>query len=202
MKNVVMIAISGMIGALILGILLSVSGKMSRAVELQSNLSTAVETTVANMAVQEKMMMNSQKEYIAEFVKQLSVVLDTESDITVEVLKADVEKGVLAIRVIENYQYPNGRRGSVASDKTVILNRLCEAKKELCTVRFYLDKPQTEQEETCYESYTIEKGDGISAPANPCVEGKQFAGWKDINDYIADFSLPVVQNLSYYAEWY
>lgn len=202
MKNVVMIAISGMIGALILGILLSVSGKMSRAVELQSNLSTAVETTVANMAAQEKMLMNSQKEYIAEFVKQLSVVLDTESDITVEVLKADVEKGVLAIRVIENYQYPNGRRGSVASDKTVILNRPCEEKKEQFTVRFYLDKPKTEQEETYYESYTIEKGDGISAPANPYVEGKRFAGWKDINDYIADFSLPVVQNLSYYAEWY
>ncbi len=38
-------------------------------------------------------------------------------------------------------------------------------------------------------------------PEEPGSAAEGFLGWKDVNDYIADFSLPVEQERVYYAQW-
>ena len=53
----------------------------------------------------------------------------------------------------------------------------------------------------CYKSIVVREGDRIHPPAEPAGAGADFAGWRDINDYMADFSCPVEQKLTYYADW-
>ena len=51
------------------------------------------------------------------------------------------------------------------------------------------------------KKYMVYSGKNVTAPKNPSEEDKTFAGWKDGNDYLADFSVPVEQDVTYYAVW-
>ena len=51
-----------------------------------------------------------------------------------------------------------------------------------------------------YKQYAVQKNDSISAPVQPQVNGKVFRGWIDGNGYLADFTQPVAQDISYFAE--
>ena len=66
---------------------------------------------------------------------------------------------------------------------------------------FYRNKTDMLGEGICYKSIVVREGDRIHPPAEPAGAGAYFAGWRDINDYMADFSCPVEQKLTYYADW-
>lgn len=123
MKNLVMMVICILLGMMTLGIIFSVSGRMNRSVELQSNVSTAVEQTVINMEDEKMDSIHNVSEFVADFIQQLSVVCDTESEIKVEILNVSLEKEMLSIWVTEQFQYPNGKRGQVSCKKTVIIEK-------------------------------------------------------------------------------
>lgn len=201
MKNIVMMIVSAMICVITMIIIIAMSGRMNRSVELQENLSTAVEVTLAGMAMPDNHQWSHTNEFIADFIENLVMVLETDSDITVDIMKADEEKGILAVRVVESFIHPNGRKGTVACEKTVIFNRFGEEEQQQYTVSFYLNKEDMVSGQNCYKKYTVKRGDGILEPAAPQNKESIFTVWKDLNDYIADFSQPAEQNLSYYAEW-
>lgn len=200
MKNAVMILISAIIGVLTLAIAMTVDGRMNRSMEITGNLPSAVEETVEIMAVNTKYNINNVNEYIADLTENLASVLDTDSNIRVEVLKQDKEKGVLSVRVTEEFKHPNGQAGTVDCERTVILNKVEEPEPETYSVRFYLAKNQIGVGQ-CYKSYRVSAGDSLPIPENPVSQFGGFTGWCDVNDYLADFSLPVTQNLDYYAVW-
>lgn len=123
MKNLIMMVICILLGMMTLGIIFSVSGRLNRSVELQSNVSTAVEQTVINAKDGKSDSIHNASEFMADFIEQLSVVCDAESEFTVEILNVNPEKGMLAIQVTEQFQYPNGKRGKVSCKKTVIIEK-------------------------------------------------------------------------------
>lgn len=194
MKNIVMIIVSALLGIITLTIVMTVSGRMNRSMELQSGLPSVIEETVANMAVNKNYSINNANEYAADLAENLSLQLDADSDITVEVMKADKEKGILSVRVTADFHHPNGNPGKVQCERTVVLNKVDSPEPKQYQVQFFLGDKE-------YKIYTLYENDAITAPCAPKAEGMQFAGWKDANGYLADFSLPVEQDMTYYADW-
>lgn len=189
------------IGAVVMLIIMTVAGRMNRNVEITSNLSSCVEETVENMAVNPKYTINNVEEYVADMAEYLADRLDTDSDITVEIEKADKERGLLAVKVTEKFSHPNGKTGTVSCERIVILNKLEQPSPGEYTVKFYLSKEDMLAGTLCYKVCHLMEGDTVPAPATPQKEGATFICWRDINDYEADFSVPAGQDMIYYAVW-
>lgn len=202
MKNVVTMIVNISLGVLLLLILASVMGRMNRSMEIESNLSSVVEETVENMSVTLKYDVKNSREVCADFAENLIERLDGKvTDMKVEVKKVDVEKGLLAVKVTEKFQHPNGKTGMISDSRIVILNQLEVPEVKELTVKFYLSKEDMEAGNNCYKCYALYEGDKAQMPIVPERQGAVFDGWKDSNDYIADFSVPVQENISYYAAW-
>ena len=58
-----------------------------------------------------------------------------------------------------------------------------------------------QEDADCYKSYVVADGEKIKEPREPQMEGMIFEGWHDINDYIADFSQEVQEDIVYYGAW-
>ena len=84
MKNIVTIISCTLIGAITLAIVMSVSGRMNRRMEVKSNLPSAVEETVENLSLK-KYSIADIEEYLADFTATLSDFIDTDSELTVSV---------------------------------------------------------------------------------------------------------------------
>ena len=196
MRNVVMMAVSAILGVLSLMIVMSLSGRANRSMELKSNLSSVVEKTVEKMMQNQNYNMNDVNQFIGDMVENLSMVIDSDSELRVSILQIDREKGILCIRVTEEFRHPNGKQGKV------ILNAKEEVREvQQYAVSFYFSKEDLDNERCCYKRYMVNEGNSVTAPKDPSGEEKIFAGWKDVNDYLADFSVPVEQNVAYYAVW-
>lgn len=201
MKNIVIIFMSAAAGVLTLAILMTVVGRMNRRVELESSLSSALEKTLERMMTENHLYPDTQEEAVAESVEMLAAALDTDSKVTVQVMKADMEKGALAVRVQEEFVQPDGSTGVEEWERMVIWEP-CETKEPVyCSVRFYPTKEAMLSGGECYKVYSVMEGDRVAAPAEPLSGNGRFLGWKDSNDYMADFSLPVEQERVYYAQW-
>lgn len=200
MKNIATMAVSIMLGGIMLMIVMALQGRANRSMEINSNLSSVVEETVENMVLDEKYTINNYDEFIADFTSELSPKLDTDSIIMIKVLNADMEKGILSVRVIEEYSHPNGNKGTVECERTLILNKLPETTEETYTVRFFLKKEDMISGRP-YKVCQVHSGDVVPIPADPSSAEAAFAGWFAPNDYAADFSVPVTGDLIYYAVW-
>ncbi len=199
MKNGVILLLSGAIGILLLAVVMTICGNMNYSVELQENLSTAMETSVKHLPGQEEN--RSDAELLAECIEGIVLAVDSDMETTVEVYQADAKKGVLALRAVGSYIHPNGMEGDTDWERTVIYEKGEAQEMEVYEVAFYGSKEELVSKGTCYKSYSVMEGDCITSPAEPRRTGEVFAGWKDCNDYMADFSQPVLQNLCYYAAW-
>lgn len=190
-----------MIGTLTLLIIMTVMGRMNYAVELKSQLSSVVEETVENMMQSKIYQIEDQSEFLAEFVEQLALAVDSKADVGIRVQQADTEHGILTVTVIESFSHPNGRTGTVSCDRTVIFNQLEEENEVQYTVRFFQNQEDMVQNSNCYKQIEVLANQGIAAPIEPSPISGRFAGWFDKNGYMADFTQPVTQDIVYYAAW-
>lgn len=194
MKNIILAVVSTIIGVLTMMLVMTVYGRINRSMELQSNLSSVVEETVENMALNPKYNIQNTNEFLADLTESLSVLLDSQSDINIHILQCDKEKGILSINIELGYTHPNGREGLVSCEKTVIVNQLPKvAVPEIYKVTFCLGAD-------LYKEYLVEEGSCISAPADPSVEEKTFYGWIDGNGYLADFTQQVTEDIVFFAD--
>ena len=200
MKNGVTLLLSGVIGILMLAIVMTVCGNMNRSVELQVNLSTAMESTMKNLSEYDDA--RSNLELLAECIEDMVFAMDSDMEVALEVYQTDVLKKILSLHTVGRYVHPNGMDGEVEWERTVIYEKKGETEEmETCEVSFYRSKEDLLREGTCYKRFLVAEGECITAPVEPQISGEVFAGWKDSNDYMADFSQPVLQNLCYYAAW-
>lgn len=124
MKNVVLI-LNGMVLLLLsLIMLMAIYGKMNHSMELQSNLSSVMEEQINEMMLNEEYSITNTQEFLEDFIGNLVVALDGKYDLTVEILQADIEKGILSVRVTAEFFYLNGERGTTVCERTVIFEQL------------------------------------------------------------------------------
>lgn len=200
MKNGVLILFSGLLGIVLLTVVMTIGGNMNRSVELQGNLSGAVEGSVAE--IKDSKVNRHTDEMLEVCVAQMAVTMDSDMDLEFRVYQSDAVKGILSVCAVGDYQHLNGEQGDTAWERTVIYeqNGKDEAMSD-CKVCFYENKELMLTQGNCYKVYKVRSASSIGEPHEPKKEGKVFAGWRDINDYIADFSQPIVQDISYYAVW-
>lgn len=123
MKNIVTIVIVIMLGVIFFVSGLTIDGRSNREQELAENLPSCVEESVNTLLAEKQYDINNRNEFLADLIGNLYVLLDSENDITVEVEDADVEKGILAIRVTAEYTHPNGKVGKVSTERTVVFDK-------------------------------------------------------------------------------
>ena len=200
MKNGVMLLVSGAIGILVFAMVMTICGHMDRSTELQENLSTAAEGALQG-AVHGNAIKNDHA-LLAECIGRMAVALDADTDMVIDVFGIDSKKGILALRMSGAYIHPNGMNGSTEWERVVIREEGAEKEAmKVCEVSFYMNKEAMSGEKECYKKYYVPKGGKVTMPVEPQKAGMVFAGWRDVNDYIADFSQPVDQRISYYAAW-
>lgn len=123
MKNIVNMIIVLIIGVIFIASMMTIAGRSNREEELAEQLPSCVEETLNTLLVEKQYDINSRNEFLADLVENLSVLSDSNNDITVEVENVDAQKGILAVRVTAEYVHPNGKPGKVSTERMVVFDK-------------------------------------------------------------------------------
>ena len=197
MKNIILIITYMMIGTLTLASILSLSERQNRKTELQGSLPGIVEESVENVMSQNSYTILDRNEFVADVVENLADLLDTSSDIMIEIINADEEKGLLSIRVTETFQYLNGKTGSASCDRTVIFEQTGTGQAENCSLAYYINAGDV----VPYKKYDLLKGDNVVIPKEPARKGYIFEGWKDGSGNAPSTDQTMDSGKEFYAKW-
>lgn len=109
---------------LFLSIIITVHGRALRSSEVTQSLSEAMQTTINQLLSQQPYSIADSDEFVADFLEAFLVQVNSDSDITVHILKADSVKGLLSVEVVETYTHPNGEKGQVSACRTILLDQV------------------------------------------------------------------------------
>ncbi len=196
MRNTVSIITAVLIGALALLGVMVIAGRNGRNTELSAMLPSAVEEAVDTALVKKQYNIADEAELAADVSQSVAQAVDSDGDITVEVIGSDLEKGVLSVRVTADFKHPDGKDGSVSHERTVVLERPGTPEQALCEVSFY-----EERGGECHKKVLVKEGEFLTEPLPPVMEGKTFVCWEDESGAPADFTQPVTADAVYYAKW-
>lgn len=198
MKNMIVLLVCGFTGVLLCMLVQVFGGRLYRGEEVSSLLSNSMEKSVVwagnTSGVRDW-------ELFASCMESLAVSINSDSGLEVWVMKADGEKGVLSVKLQEKFRHVNGGEDTVWEERTALFDRCIEEEAGQYEVRFYRNRESMGNSETAYKVYNIKEGGLPVPPVNPKEETAVFVEWRDSSDYIADFTVPVTENRSYYAVW-
>ncbi|MCX4319908.1 MAG: hypothetical protein OSJ44_09230 [Lachnospiraceae bacterium] len=168
MKHAVYGVVLGFILILFVFIGATVQGRAVRSDEAETSLGEAIESTAAALfASDENYTIYDNEKFVADFLKELSLQLGSDSVLTVDVLKADYELGMLSIKVTEEYDHPNGKRGTAEAYKTVIYDNKSIEDAKIANVCFYRTKEEMEGGGEPFKTSQALSGDTVFAPEGP-----------------------------------
>lgn len=172
----------------------------TRETELQTGLAEALDGTMHALYEKETYEVENAGQLAADLLQGMLDVLGSDSEIEVNVLDADLEKGLLRVEVVQRYQHVNGKTGTVSCERTVLFDRTQEEEKENCHVYLYLTRTDLEKEDgtyqDCYKQYEIPEGK-ILFLKDP--DSADFHGWKLADGTTVDFSKSVEHDIYAYA---
>lgn len=114
--------------------------------------------------------------------------------IRVQILAADSELGMLAVRVYESYQHPNGMQGSLETERVLIKESVQGDQEQLSLYKVIF---QVEGDE--YRTFQVEAGQRIRTPEAPERDSYQFLGWMDEEKNLAGEWIEVINHGRYEA---
>lgn len=194
MKNIAAMFGVFFLGILVVACVMTSAGRSNREMELDDNLPSVVEETLAEVMEGKSYDITSENEIAADLAADLSKKLDSNCDITVNIENIDKEKGLVSVNVVAEYHHPDGKVGRITCERTVIFNKVQDVSPKLCRVTFLVDGKT-------YKSCRILQGDLVSVPVEPVADGKVFVEWTDENGNSVNFTDPVEQDQSYYAKF-
>lgn len=100
--------------------LISKESEMDRNDELNRAVSAAVKQTVSDSQVLGQTEIASNEDMAAHFIQIMSINMNSNSDITVEVMGADYQEGMFDVLVTGKFKYANGKEGEVSVRKCAI----------------------------------------------------------------------------------
>lgn len=207
MKHIVFGLVTGSIAVMFVVMLSVFMDRNVRREELENSLAEAMETTMLQW--QQEVRGTDMRGWTEEKLKQtlvqyLAGQIASDSELTVEVLAADGEKGLLSVRAIEHFRYPAGQKGEVECMRTILVDSRDEERQNDMqhTVSFYLSREDMEQDGPAYKQMEIEHGNSLIRPGEPHLireDAGSFVEWRDAGDYLADFTQRVEEDLCFYA---
>lgn len=161
-----------------IGIVMTLDGRAVRLNEAEKSLSLSIDNTLENLMKRKNYTICTENELIADLMESLLIQIESSSTVEINVLDADSERGLLSIEVVEKFQHPNGKAGTISAVKTVLFesdrdSSLSKAETQI-TITYLLPG------NILYKEYTIKKGSEIIVPKSPYMEEKTFLHW-DVN---------------------
>ncbi len=192
MKNII-IGISScvLVGLLILTVY-TLHGRSIRQQELDCALASAMENVMERVREDT---ITSDEDMVALLLQEFMMQVDSNSQVTVHILEADYEKGLLSAEAIFTYPHPIGTTGKVSSRKTVIIESYDSAEPKVYYSVLYLVEGQS------YKKYYVQEGSNMVIPGAPTLEGKRFVGWRepDGNEVLALVGMKVEKDSTFVA---
>ena len=125
MKNMLVAFYAAIIALVIILIGFTIHGRSVRQVELDNALKSSMEEAMT-MLLYEEGRPQTESEWKASFLQSLAIQINSASDLTVNILKADMEKGLLSVEATLTWKHPIGTDGSVSSSMTVFIEEYAE----------------------------------------------------------------------------
>lgn len=201
MKQIIFGGACGALVVLILLLSVSVYGKSARETEMERALTIAMDEVMRNKMETGAYTVSDADEFVADFCQSLLQEIhvddgahkDKNLQVQVDIIDVDVEKGLLSVRVTENFSYPNGRVGTITRDATAVLD--AKEKKPFYAISFLAhNRP--------YKEYGIQEGVAFLVPKDPMPEKgeRAFLYWLDADTgEKANFPRTVSGNKQYIA---
>ena len=229
MKNIIIGISTIFLGIILTFTVMSVNASMTVKNDATNALADSVEESVENCMEDKSYSIASKDEFVSDLVQNLSVGVENTSDLKVDIVKADKEKGIMSIRVESTFLYPNGSKGTATTKKTVIFEQNYK-KRHTVPVKYLkyipddpttisvneaLLQPNSDYYQThpnmLLKEYTLTTGDKFvipdEIPTSP--SGSQFLYWKTetnkiiTKDTIVDDSyIPEGQNTLYLVPFF
>ena len=95
-------------------------GRAVRQTELNNAVMSSMRS-VMEMLLEEENIPKTEEEWLTMFLQSLTMQIDSASELTVRILEADMEKGILSVEAILTFGHIFGKTGSVTCYRTVIL---------------------------------------------------------------------------------
>lgn len=179
MKNILIGLTTFVIALLTVAGLLAMHTRGMAKTELEDALSNAVEQSLENAMSGEAYDVDDTDEFVADIMESILLQIDSDADITIHVLNADLEKGILSVEATEEFEYIGGKKGTVSAKKTAVLDSVTTTEEETYyKICFYVESEDGTENEL-YKSYSLMKGDFIPEPKTPELDYATFSGWLD-----------------------
>ncbi len=123
MKSVIVSSVCVSAVLFVLAIHTAIDGRTSYVQELEESLALSVSQTMREVMEQESYGIENRNEFIAAFLQALVLRSNSDVDMTVNVISADMEKGILDIEVKEKVELLNACRQEIVVRRTVIFER-------------------------------------------------------------------------------
>ncbi len=122
MKNIIIGIASLVLLILITLINAETYGRSARETELENALNASIEYAVQELRNSRKITPTSNEEFISFFMENMTKMLNSRSNVEIEVIDVDYKKGYLTIRATEQYNHLNGNEGKVTVTKTALID--------------------------------------------------------------------------------
>ena len=95
-------------------------GRNARQTEIDNALMTSMKQAMETLLVVEGKPA-SEEEWKVMFLQSLVTQIESESDLTVNILEMDMEKGILSVEAVLTFRHPIGTEGTVSAFRTIML---------------------------------------------------------------------------------
>ncbi len=154
--------------------------------EVKNTLHAALEEAMRSVFVKESYALEEDELLIADVTGLLIEQLNAEDNrlkLTVDIAGVDAKKGLLSMRVREEFSYPNGKTGMVEDEATIILER--EIPKQTYSIVFLLPQETAEALLVPQEirRYGIEERKKCKVPEVPSAladRGQSIVSWTEL----------------------
>lgn len=171
MKHTVYGVALAIMGLLIVAAVMTVSGRDVRENEMDKALNTAVEQSLEQLKEEGGYEIADYRELVADFNQALLLHISSDSDLIVNILTADLDRGVLDVQITEAYKTTSGKTKETTCRKTVILEEYSNHK-PFHTITF-------KSEGVIHAEYSLYEDSLIVEPENPRKTGHTFKCWKN-----------------------
>lgn len=193
MKKLVLL-IGGIVLALIVILIAyTIHGRNIRQIELENALTSSMEKAMDMLQAEKGYAPEDNEEFIAMFLQAFTLQVESSSELTVHILDADYEKGLLSVEAVLKFKHPIGSEGTVSCTRTIVLEQFGAAELENVTIRYMANG-------SIFKAYTVQQGTAYMDPGIPKLPGKVFAGWQDAEGVEADINgMTAEEDADYFA---
>lgn len=193
MKKIILCLSFFSIVVAVLSIIFSLDSKSLRQQEVKESLRSSLSSTANAIFEKKDYTVANKEEFLADFMQGMLLQIESDSEVTLNILDCDEQKGIISVEAIEKFKYPNGKTGTVSAVNTVILERkeTSQAVNDQQTFIITYFMPG-ENEMQIYKKFELQKDEKLIIPGDPKEEGKTFKGWLIGSDLLTDEDLNII----------